>query len=570
MATGAASGLLVIDIDERDDKDGFLALYWLQADLGELPLTKTSLTPRGGLHLFFEYVDGIKSSTGKLGIGIDVKSDGGYVIVPPSHGRYRWETNDRGKTNKVAQLPDNWIDKLRSLSSPAEHVPNSSREADPQLVAAALAVIPNSDLPWDDWKRIAMAIWVATGGSDHGFELFDEWSRKSRKYDSDVTRNEWRAITNSPPDRIGAGTIFHLANQADPNWRDEVQRNDPVRQRIAELARLDDLDLARVRRAEAKALGIRTVDLDKAVEQARKRQVQRAEPVAPDIDRLAAEAHALIDCEDVLAAFADEFRKVIAGESALAKVLYLIGTSRLSDEPMHAVVKGPSSAGKSEVRGRVLEFFPPEDVISFTALSEKALLYMPDDLAHKILSMGEAQDNEQVKFQDYLLRELMSEGKLRYHAVQKRDGEFVSIMVEKQGPVAFMVTTTKNKLNAENETRMLSLEVDDSAAQTKAVLRKVAEVEGRNMRGHTIDYAPWHNFQRWLAAGERRVFIPFALTLADLLKPKSVRLRRDISQLFRAIKAHALLHRTASDVHAGRRDQSDDQRRLCGRLSLDA
>ena len=39
----------------------------------------------------------------------------------------------------------------------------------------------------------------------------------------------------------------------------------------------------------------------------------------------------------------------------------------------------------------MLAFIPPEDVISFTTLSEKALLYMQDDFAHKILSMGEAQ-----------------------------------------------------------------------------------------------------------------------------------------------------------------------------------
>ena len=176
VATGAASGLLVIDIDERDDKDGFRELHRLEADLGELPPTKTSRTPSGGFHLFFKHVDGIKCSTGKLGTGIDVKADGGYVIVPPSHGLYLWETDDRGKTPKAAQLPDNWIDKLRSLSSSAEQVPNSSQEADPELVAAAVEAIPNPDLSWNDWKRIGMAIWVATGGSDHGRELFDKWS----------------------------------------------------------------------------------------------------------------------------------------------------------------------------------------------------------------------------------------------------------------------------------------------------------------------------------------------------------------------------------------------------------
>ena len=122
-------------------------------------------------------------------------------------------------------------------------------------------------------------------------------------------------------------------------------------------------------------------------------------------------------------------------------------------------------------------------MIAFAALSEKALLYMPDDLRHKILSMGEAITGREIEFQDYLLRELMSEGKLRYPVVQKgAGGGLQTTVIEMEGPVAFMVTTTQNKLNPENETRMLSLEVDDSQAQTRAVLGKVAEVEGLQQR----------------------------------------------------------------------------------------
>jgi predicted transcriptional regulator len=72
---------------------------------------------------------------------------------------------------------------------------------------------------------------------------------------------------------------------------------------------------------------------------------------------------------------------------------------------------------------------------------------------------------------------------------------------------------------------------------------KVAQVEGRNSTGQGVDFAPWHNFQRWLEAGDRKVDVPFAECLATLIPPKSVRLRRDIGQVLRAIKAHALLHR---------------------------
>jgi hypothetical protein len=197
------------------------------------------------------------------------------------------------------------------------------------------------------------------------------------------------------------------------------------------------------------------------------------------------------------------------------------------------------------MRERLLGYFPPEDVISFTSLTDKALLYMPDGFEHKILSMGEAQNSKEVQFQDMLLRELMSEKRLRHMVPMKYGDEIRTEVIEKRGPVVFIVTTTATKLNPENETRMLSLEVNESEAQTRKVLRKIAETEGLNRNPvATGTFREWQDFQRWLAAGERQVFIPFADTLATMIgATRSVRLRRDFSQLLRAIKAHALLHR---------------------------
>jgi hypothetical protein len=99
-----------------------------------------------------------------------------------------------------------------------------------------------------------------------------------------------------------------------------------------------------------------------------------------------------------------------------------VATSRLFAKCMNAAIKGPSSAGKSEIRKQVLEYFPPEAVMSFSTVSEKALLYYEQDFAHKILSMGEAAGIEEASLQDYLLRELISEGRLRYPVVQKIEG----------------------------------------------------------------------------------------------------------------------------------------------------
>ena len=115
------------------------------------------------------------------------------------------------------------------------------------------------------------------------------------------------------------------------------------------------------------------------------------------------------------------------------------------------------------------------------------------------------------------MRELISEGRLRYPVVQKnKDAGLATVVVEKNGPVAFIVTTTKTLLNAENETRMTSLEVDDSDKQTTNVLGKVASIVGMNTEQAAIDYEPWRDFQRWLAADNCEVVVPFAERLASL------------------------------------------------------
>lgn len=62
---------------------------------------------------------------------------------------------------------------------------------------------------------------------------------------------------------------------------------------------------------------------------------------------------------DILSHFAQALRRRgVAGEARIAKLLYLALTSRLLEQLVSVAVKGPSSAGKSYLVERVLEFFP--------------------------------------------------------------------------------------------------------------------------------------------------------------------------------------------------------------------
>ena len=97
IPTGSASHVVVLDVDVDPDRgiDGRQSLDGL-----ELPPTMAVRTPRGGIHYYFDWPDGteIRNSAGQIGPGLDVRGEGGYVIVPPSINAagkgYEWATGE--------------------------------------------------------------------------------------------------------------------------------------------------------------------------------------------------------------------------------------------------------------------------------------------------------------------------------------------------------------------------------------------------------------------------------------------------------------------------------------------
>jgi putative DNA primase/helicase len=99
VATGALSGLVVIDIDPA--KGGTESLTLLQFLMGSLPETLTARTGGGGVHLVYVHPGfELRNTAGRLpGVaeplpGLDLRGDGGYVVAAPSRHRsgatYTW------------------------------------------------------------------------------------------------------------------------------------------------------------------------------------------------------------------------------------------------------------------------------------------------------------------------------------------------------------------------------------------------------------------------------------------------------------------------------------------------
>jgi putative DNA primase/helicase len=237
VPTGQVNGIFVVEADtvEGHGVDGIAALKELEARHGKLPDTLMAASPSGSIHYYFRHPGGyIKNSASKLAPGVDTKADGGMVVAPPSVkpgvGTYRWLNQA-----EIADAPD-WLLKLVTDDAAAERrdrdverQQGDDPEADHDLIAAALAVIPNADIGWEDWNSVGMAAWSATGGSDVGFKAFDLWSQKAKKYNKNNTTEKWNTYFTCPPTSIGAGTIFWLADAADRMWRygSDADDNDP-------------------------------------------------------------------------------------------------------------------------------------------------------------------------------------------------------------------------------------------------------------------------------------------------------------------------------------------------------
>jgi hypothetical protein len=255
----------------------------------------------------------------------------------------------------------------------------------------------------------------------------------------------------------------------------------------------------------------------------------------------------LADEPDLLDQFLKDLKAGgFVGEGQAACLVFLAAVSRRLDAPVSIAVKGPSASGKSMTVARALAFVRPSAYHALTSMSERALIYDTTPMAHRVLVMYEYQGMIG-DMPSYLIRSLLSEGRIRYQTVEKTPKGLVPRLIEREGPTGLIVTTTAAGLHPENETRVFSVSVTDTPEQTSAIMLAQAEA-----RIHP-DLTAWHELDEWLDSVPADVVIPFARDLATLIPGIAVRMRRDFPRVLSLIRAHAILH-------AGSRERDRDGR----------
>ena len=155
MACGAQSGgisAVDVDVDDEIGKDGIESLRIWEKKHGEFPDTARTITGRGGNHILFRSKGDTKSRVACLD-SIDIRADGGYIVLPPSvhpNGRqYEWECpidwyGIADADESVIDLMNNGVEPDKTFKMPIK-VPSGERNSTLYKLACSMQARGNSD-----------------------------------------------------------------------------------------------------------------------------------------------------------------------------------------------------------------------------------------------------------------------------------------------------------------------------------------------------------------------------------------------------------------------------------------
>jgi hypothetical protein len=249
------------------------------------------------------------------------------------------------------------------------------------------------------------------------------------------------------------------------------------------------------------------------------------------------------------------------GDIKLPVIVYGAATSRLlelrpGNMPVHLLLKGPASSGKSYTVIVVRRLLPEDACHVIDAGSPRVLIYDDASLEHRVLIFGEAdslpsgEDNPAAS----AVRNLLQDNFLHYKTVVREEetGKFTVQDILRPGPTT-LITTAVRSLGEQLMTRLFTLEVTGDPSQYRAALTAQADLE---LDGTGEPDPALVAYQAYLQArAPWSVVVPFARPLAHSIGQSiaAPRILRDYARLLSLVKAVAVLrHRHRRTDAAGR------------------
>lgn len=208
----------------------------------------------------------------------------------------------------------------------------------------------------------------------------------------------------------------------------------------------------------------------------------------------------------------------VIGEETNRLLMYIIFTSRKSNNPLHCISLGSSGTGKTHLQSKVAELIPEHDIVDMTVLSENAFYYFNrTELQHKLILIEDMDGAENAL---YPLRELQSKRSITKRVSHKdRNGNTKTIKLTVEGPVCVAGCTTQESIYEDNSNRSFLLYIDESHEQDEKIMQYQRKLSAGNVNIDTEIKAKRQLQNVQLLLKSIKVVNPFA---EHLQLPKSV------------------------------------------------
>lgn len=252
LVCGEASGVIVLDLDlmkgddaEKGKKDGMKKYLQLVKKYGD-PKTVTARTGSGGMHVYFQYTDRVKhwdnaANFYKIEEGgsykWDLKTNRGQVVLPPSvhpdtNNPYEWIRSPF--KSQVKEVPD-WLFKIidkhlnrelarKKTKKPAKEQKKKtekSKEGEDrteelkQLLAMLDDERADDNIQWSKVSYILKHCGEEDGDADKYYDLWEDFSRRSDKFDDREDPKKWNSW--KPNSSLTIGTLKAFAKEDNPS-----------------------------------------------------------------------------------------------------------------------------------------------------------------------------------------------------------------------------------------------------------------------------------------------------------------------------------------------------------------
>jgi len=161
----------------------------------------------------------------------------------------------------------------------------------------------------------------------------------------------------------------------------------------------------------------------------------------------------------------------VAGEEKSRILLFIIASSFKMPDTLHALIQGSSGSGKTRLLKIISQLMPPEDVKSYTRVTDNSF-YNQDEyfFVHKLLCF---EDIDGLKEDAQMaVRELQSNEILITSTSIKDDTGYIRGGERTvRGPIASLACTTHGETYEDNVSRCFVIAVDESREQTLRIIK---------------------------------------------------------------------------------------------------